>query len=195
MALCRKVRARASQVRRCRPPAAAPLLPEALVQGAAAVAAPDDSGVFGPSQFPLQLRSLVLRPSFHRRYPASSLLRPLLTSPPLGRESSPGKVQNLSPRAAQLYLTRLGDLWASLFPASLPPASGLTADSCSYGREFATRFFTSRLRLAAHYGCRHRPRSAPFIQQDSAHAGHTRTGLLACRLRMKEACELLAAVE
>ena len=42
---------------------------------------------------------------------------------------------------------RLDDLWASLFVASLPPAPGLTASSCSCGREFATRFF--RLRLAA----------------------------------------------
>src|SRR5882762_5475811 len=33
--------------------------------------------------------------------------------------------------------------------------------------------FTSRLRLAFHYGCRHRLRLAPFIQLDSAHAGHT----------------------
>ena len=40
---------------------------------------------------------------------------------------------------------RLDDLWASLFPASLPPASGLTADSCSYGRGFASRFFRLRL--------------------------------------------------
>src|SRR5271169_1947796 len=41
---------------------------------------------------------------------------------------------------------RLDDLGASLLPASLPPAPGLTASSCSYGREFATRFF--RLHLA-----------------------------------------------
>src|ERR1022692_3646128 len=33
--------------------------------------------------------------------------------------------------------------------------------------------FASRLRLAVHYGYRHRLRLAPFIQQDSAHAGHT----------------------
>ena len=37
--------------------------------------------------------------------------------------------------------------WASLFPASLPPAPGLTAVSCSCGREFANRFF--QLHLAA----------------------------------------------
>jgi len=64
----------------------------------------------------------------------------------LTEEISPGKVQNLSPRAARLYLMRLDDLWASLFVASLPPAPGLTAVSCSCGREFATRFF--RLPLA-----------------------------------------------
>ncbi len=64
----------------------------------------------------------------------------------LAKEISPGKVQNLSPRAVRLYLMRLDDLWSSLFIASLPPAPGLTGSSCSYGREFATRFF--RLRLA-----------------------------------------------
>src|SRR5271170_5159968 len=42
---------------------------------------------------------------------------------------------------------RLDDLGASLLPASLPPTPGLAADSCSYGREFATRFF--QLHLAA----------------------------------------------
>ena len=62
-------------------------------------------------------------------------------------EISPGKVQNLSPRADWLYLMRLDDLWASLFRASLPPAPGLPASSCSYGRGFAFRFF--QLHLAA----------------------------------------------
>ena len=56
-------------------------------------------------------------------------------------------MQNLSPRADWLYLMRLDDLWASLFRASLPPAPGLAASSCSYGRGFAFRFF--RFRLAA----------------------------------------------
>ena len=60
------------------------------------------------------------------------------------REKS-GKVQNLFPRAVRLYLTRLDELWASLFPASLPLAPGLTADSSFYGREFATRFFQLHL--------------------------------------------------
>ena len=57
----------------------------------------------------------------------------------LTRKISPGKVQNLSSRAVRLYLMRLDDLWASLFVASLPPASGLTANFCSYGRKFANR--------------------------------------------------------
>ena len=38
--------------------------------------------------------------------------------------------------------------------------------------------FASRLRLAFRYGCRHRLRLAPFIQLDSAHAGHTPRGTL-----------------
>src|SRR6266567_1965643 len=37
-------------------------------------------------------------------------------------EISPGKVQNLSPRAALLYPMRLDEVWALLFPASSPPA-------------------------------------------------------------------------
>ena len=67
-------------------------------------------------------------------------------SSPLREEISPGKMQNLSPRAAWLYLMRLDDLRALLFKASLPPAPGLAASSCPYGRGFASRFF--RLRLA-----------------------------------------------
>src|SRR6266536_2973406 len=39
-------------------------------------------------------------------------------------EISPGKVQNLSPRAAWLYSMRLDEVWALLFPASSPPAHG-----------------------------------------------------------------------
>ena len=54
-------------------------------------------------------------------------------------------MHNLSPRAVRLYLVRLGDRWASLFPASWPPAPGLSAGSCPYGREFAIRFFQLHL--------------------------------------------------
>jgi len=87
-------------------------------------------------------------PSLHRRYRgffANTASADF--SQALAQEISPGKVQNLSPRAARLYLMRLDDCRASLFPASLPPAPGLTADSYSYGREFALRFL--QLHLAA----------------------------------------------
>ena len=53
-------------------------------------------------------------------------------------------------------------------PVRVPTVEGLLP--ASFG-------FTSRLRLAVHYGCHHRPRLAPFIQLDSAHAGHTDAGL------------------
>ncbi len=87
-------------------------------------------------------------PSLHRHYNGFFATTASADfSSTLMQEISPGKVQNLSPRADWLYLMRLDDLWASLFGASLPPAPGLTASSCPYGREFATRFF--RLRLAA----------------------------------------------
>jgi hypothetical protein len=49
-------------------------------------------------------------------------------------------------------------------PVRVPAVEGLLRASFS---------FTSRLRLAFRYGCRHRLRLAPFIQLDSAHAGHT----------------------
>ena len=65
----------------------------------------------------------------------------------LATTTSPPIASGRSPQAAWLYHMRLADFWASLFSASLPPASGLTASSCSYGREFAFRFF--QLRLAA----------------------------------------------
>ncbi len=87
-------------------------------------------------------------PSLHRHYNGFFATTASADfSSTLMQEISPGKVQNLSPRADWLYLMRLDDLWASLFGASLPPAPGLTASSCPYGREFAARFF--RLRLAA----------------------------------------------
>src|SRR5205823_5637133 len=90
------------------------------------------------------LRSSALRSS--RALPAFSATTASADfSPALTGEISPGKVQNLSPRAAWLYLMRLDDLRASLFRASLPPAPGLSASSCSYGRGFASRFFRPRL--------------------------------------------------
>lgn len=85
-------------------------------------------------------------PSLHRRY--SGFFATTASddfSSTLMEEISPGKVQNLSSRAVWLYLMRLDDLWASLLPASLPPASGLTATFCTYGRKFAFRFFQFHL--------------------------------------------------
>jgi len=78
----------------------------------------------------------------------------------LTEEISPSKVQNLSPRTVWLYLMCLDEFWALLFPASLPPAPGLTASSCSYGREFATRFFQLHL-AATPCGSLRLPSSAP----------------------------------
>jgi hypothetical protein len=88
------------------------------------------------------------RPSLHGRYPASPLLWRLLTAPPLSRRSSPQvrcRIFPLVPSGSTWCVS--DDCWASLFPASWPPAPGLTAGSCSYGRKFATRFF--QLHLAA----------------------------------------------
>jgi len=82
-----------------------------------------------------------IRALLFRRSPVPSSLRPLVTSRWLSPPGiSPGKVQNRSFRAAWLYLMSLDDRWASLFPASLPPAPGLPASSCSSSRKFATRF-------------------------------------------------------
>ena len=53
-------------------------------------------------------------------------------------------------------------------PASLP-VRVTSVDSLLH----ASFSFTSRLRFAARYGCRHRLRLAPFIPLDSAHAVHT----------------------
>ena len=92
--------------------------------------------------------SCFFRPSLHGHYPASSLLRRLLTSSPLSRRSSPQvryRIFSLVPSGSTRCVS--DDFWASLFPASSPPASGLTASSYSYGQRFATRFF--RLHLAA----------------------------------------------
>jgi hypothetical protein len=112
-------------------------------------------------------------PSLRRHYRSSSLLRPLLTFPRLSPWRSPRVKCRICPLAPTGM--RLDNLWASLFSASSPPAPGLAASSCSFGREFACRFFQlsprgSALRFG--YGCRHRPRLAPFIQLGSAHAGH-----------------------
>jgi len=94
-------------------------------------------------------------------------------------EFSPGKVQNLSPRAVRLYRSRPWMTFglccstptrrprSASLPVRIPTVEGLLPASFS---------FTSRLRLAVRYGCRHLLRRAPFISIDSAHAGHTWPG-------------------
>ncbi len=109
-------------------------------------------------------------------------------SPALTAEISPGKVLILSPRADRLYLTRLGGLRASLFPASSPPTPGLTAAFCSFSQGFAYRFLQLHLAVYAlrfSYGCHHRLREVRFnfhrISPCWAHWGGPsgpRTGLL-----------------
>ena len=94
----------------------------------------------------LSLASLFFSPSLQPRYRPSSLLRPLLSSPPLSWRRPPRvrcRICPLVPHGSTLHV--LDDLLGSLFPASLPPAPGLTAVSCSYGREFAIRFFQLHL--------------------------------------------------
>lgn len=88
------------------------------------------------------------RPSLHGRYPASPLLWLLLTSPRLSPERSPQvrcRIYPPGPSGSTACVSY--DYRVSLFPASSPPACGLAASSCSYGRKFAPRCF--RLRLAA----------------------------------------------
>ncbi len=68
------------------------------------------------------------------------------TSSPLSRGRSPQvryRIFPLVPPGSTRCVS--DDFWASLFPASLPPAPGLAADLCSCGRKFATRFFQFRL--------------------------------------------------
>jgi len=116
------------------------------------------------------------RPSLRGYYPASSLLRRLLTSPPLSRWRSPQvrcRIRPLAPSgstrcASYDYGLRCSQPAHRSHPASLPVRVP-TVESLLR----ASFSFASRLRFALHYGCRHRLRLAPFIQQDSAHAGHT----------------------
>jgi hypothetical protein len=94
-------------------------------------------------------------PGFRR---ASSLLRPLLTSPGLSAKGSP-RVSACSFRSRRWALqTAVSDLRASCSLAHSPPTACLTAHSCSCGRALASRPFAPaprgddlavRLRLAS----------------------------------------------
>jgi len=120
---------------------------------------------------------LLLPPFAPRALPASSLLRRLLILP-----RSHGKISQvrcrISPSRRPLYPVRFRMTFGFAVPASSPPAPGLTAVRVPTVESLlrASFSFTSRLRLAFRYGCRHRLRSAPFIRLDSAHAGHTGAG-------------------
>ena len=105
-------------------------------------------------RLPLVLRPFAL-PGFRR---ASSLLWPLLTSPPLSTRGSP-RVSVCSFRSRRWALQDVAsDSWASCSLAHSPPTPCLTAHSCSCGRIFASHPFASapcgdnlavRLRLAS----------------------------------------------
>jgi len=120
------------------------------------------------------------RPSLHGRYPASSLLRRLLTSSPLSRRRSPQVRCGIFPLAPPGSTWCISDdFWASLLPASWPrghPAG--TRPHCRFvflgapgpegapAGEFAIRFFQLSplgCALRFRYGCRHRLRLDPFI--------------------------------
>ncbi len=80
-------------------------------------------------------------PSLQRRYPPSSLLWLLLTSPSLSRRSPPQVRRCFFPFLPSGSTSHVSDgHGASLWPASLPPVRGLSADSCSYGQRFVPRF-------------------------------------------------------
>jgi len=83
----------------------------------------------------------------------------------LTEKLSPGKVQNLPPRAVRLYRVRLGWLLGFAVPSQL---AARTRPHCRFvylrSRVLlrASFSFTSRLRLAFRYGCRHRLRLGSF---------------------------------
>ena len=88
-------------------------------------------------------------------------------------------MQNLSPRAIRLYLMRLDDLLGFAVPGQLAARTRPHSQFVFLWSRVCYALLSASprcLRLALRYGCRHRPRLAPFIQLDSAHAGHTRRG-------------------
>ena len=142
--------------------------------------------ISGPSRFPVSSSSSSgpwsFGPLLQPHYRAfSATMTSADFSPALTGKRSPSKAQNLSLRADRLYLTRLGGLWASSIPADSPPAPGLIAAGCSFGRRFAFRFLQRHLAASAlrfGYGCHHRLREVPFNFIDSARVGHTGAALL-----------------
>src|SRR5712672_858835 len=178
IALRPKVRGRPASSRRSGLAAAAPPLPPALVGLVTVVVAPAIriSLLAPPSSSFSSSVPWSFGPSLQLHYQPSSLLRPLLTSPPLSPRRSPQvrrRICPLVPPGSTACVLMILGLRCSApacrpHPASLPVRVPTVEDllRASFG-------FTSRLRLAFRYGCRHRLRLAPLIQLDSAHAGHT----------------------
>ena len=136
-------------------------------------------------------------PSLRRHYPTSSLLRPLLTSPPLSRKRSPQVRRRICPLvppgSTECVLMTFGLCCCQ--PACRPHRASLPVRVPTVESLLAASFsFTSRLRLAVRYGCRHRPRLAPFIQLDSAHAGHTDLHGHPCRVQLLYGVRCLTAI-
>jgi hypothetical protein len=164
-----------------RPATVPPLLPFALSGQRPQLSHPSISDPY--SSFP-SVPSLALsgffRPSLRGHYPASSLLRRLLTSSPLSQGRSPQvRCRIVPPRAVRLYRIRLRMTFGLRCsqPARRPHPASLPFRVPTVESLLRASFsFTSRLRLAFRYGCRHQLRRAPFVSIDSAHAGHSVAG-------------------
>ena len=115
-------------------------------------------------------------PSLQPHYRPSSLLRLLLSPAPLSWNRPPQvrcRISSLAPPGSTRCVLMTFGL-RCLQPACRPHPASLPVRVPAVESLLRASFrFTSRLRLAFRYGCRHRLRSAPFIQLDSAHAGHT----------------------
>ena len=121
--------------------------------------------------------------SLHGRYPASPLLWPLLTASPFSWRSSAQvrcRIYPLVPSGSTECVS--DDFWASLFPASSPPAPGLPPVRVPTVESFATRFFQLHLAATPCVSLR-LPSSAPVGLPSSNKilpiAGHTGAGNLA----------------
>ena len=81
-------------------------------------------------------------PLLQRRYPPSSLLWPLLTSPSLSRRSPPQVRCCFCPFIPSGSTSHVSDGHGAFTVASklTAPYAGLSADSCSYGQRFVPRF-------------------------------------------------------
>jgi hypothetical protein len=153
--------------------AAAPLFSQRSPLGDRCCRAGDSSALLAPASS--SSSSSVLSscgPSLQPLCRPSSLLRPLLTSRRLSPRRSPQvrcRICPLVPPGSTQCVLMIFGLRCSgpacrPHPASLPVRVPAVESLPSASFSFALRFG---------YGYRHRSRLAPFIQLDSAHAGHT----------------------